>query len=58
MEQKYYDGFGPVGNTEKKGGGLWATFEGGLIIIWEAKKYLIFFLSYCRMKVRKQKKNH
>ena len=30
MEQKLR--FGPVGNTEKKGGRLWATFEVGFFM--------------------------
>jgi hypothetical protein len=37
MEQEIWAAFGPVGNTEKKLGGLCATFEAGFFMFSWAK---------------------
>ena len=43
MEQNWEigAGFGPVGNTEKKGGKLWATFDGVFFLSLGAEEYII-----------------
>ena len=41
MKQKLR--FGPVGNTEKKLGRLWATFDGGLRVFTAKKTIQNFF---------------
>ena len=42
-ENEIWAGFGPVGNTEKMGGQLWATFEGVFFMFSGAKKWFKLF---------------